>query len=65
MDNITQEWCSYCGEEVEIPAYMGIYKCPNCGKFILPCSQCDWDKINCSECEYDNCLKVWRQYGKD
>jgi predicted RNA-binding Zn-ribbon protein involved in translation (DUF1610 family) len=65
MDNITQELCPHCGEEVDLPAYMGIYKCPNCGALILPCSLCDWDEVNCEECLFEKCLKTWRAYGNN
>lgn len=43
----TTEWCSCCGEEVDIKPF-GISFCSNCGEQILPCSMCD----ECGDCPY-------------
>ena len=36
---ISDEWCSYCETEQEIPGDM-IAACPNCGKPVFPCNRC-------------------------
>lgn len=45
----TNEVCSYCDQQVEI-ADTGISKCPNCGKWISPCSMCNMDEVDCKNC---------------
>ena len=46
------EWCSTCGEEVEIEAtFCKVQKCPECGEHILPCNLCDTDKTDCFKCQ--------------
>lgn len=39
------ELCPCCGEEVELKgaSYQKPQKCPNCGKYIMPCSLCNHD----------------------
>jgi predicted RNA-binding Zn-ribbon protein involved in translation (DUF1610 family) len=50
-ENICTEWCQHCETEVEISTEMIIQRCPNCGKYIIPCSMCDCDYADCSKCE--------------
>lgn len=46
------EWCSTCGEEVEIQAtFDKVQKCPECEEHILPCNLCDTDKTDCFKCQ--------------
>ena len=33
-------------KEVELSTEMVIQQCPNCGKYLIPCSMCEWDKPN-------------------
>ena len=40
----TQEICPECDNEVEIPVTGG--HCPECGKWVIPCSMCD-TALNC------------------
>ena len=40
-DYIVYEWCPYCGEEGEYPAWKSIRVCPHCGKHIVICSMCE------------------------
>ena len=47
MNNKCTEWCSHCEREVELSTEMIIQQCPNCGKYIIPCSMCEWDNTNC------------------
>ena len=63
MSNETfYEWCTSCNEEVELPAIMAVYKCPNCGEFILPCTLCDIEgQTNCENCDYSKCIEIWRK----
>lgn len=42
----TSEWCPHCDEEVELEHELKVQKCPNCGKWIVPCSVCPL--IDCS-----------------
>lgn len=44
------EMCPHCGVEVELPPYLGIYECLNCGKLIVACSMCE--NKNCTNCKY-------------
>ena len=46
---ITYEVCPYCEEEVKLPAKLGIYTCPNCGKRIISCSMCT--TFYCGNCK--------------
>lgn len=48
--SITSEICPYCDNEVELPPYLGIYKCPKCGELIISCSMCE--KYICDKCAY-------------
>lgn len=44
------EYCPYCENEVELKAELKVQKCPQCGKWIVPCSLCE----NCkNECELE------------
>lgn len=36
----TEEWCPHCDEAVELEHELKVQKCPNCGKWIVPCSVC-------------------------
>lgn len=47
-----QEQCPYCDNLVDLPPYMGIYECPECGELIVACSLCDMDSVNCDGCKY-------------
>lgn len=47
-DETVSEWCSHCGNEVELPADFKEHTCPNCNEKILPCSQCL--SQNCGNC---------------
>lgn len=49
-NELTTEMCPHCDTEVEIPPYLGIYECPNCGKLIVACSMCETQ--NCGNCQY-------------
>lgn len=50
MKKIT-EWCSHCGNEVEIDAIKYVkQKCPICGKTIKACCLCDMDEVDCTKC---------------
>lgn len=37
----TYEYCPHCDTEVELKHEMTAQKCPNCGKWICPCSICE------------------------
>ena len=43
------EQCPYCEQQVEI-ASIGMTKCSNCGKWLIPCSLCNCDEVDCSSC---------------
>lgn len=60
------ELCPHCEQEVKLPDELGVYKCPECGKWIVNCCQClypDCDKF-CSyewKADYFN----WRDNNDD
>lgn len=39
-EETTEEWCSHCDECVELQGEFKVQRCPNCGKWIVPCSAC-------------------------
>jgi len=45
----TSEVCPYCDQQVEIDD-TGISKCPNCEKWISPCSMCNMNEVDCDNC---------------
>lgn len=47
---ICNELCPYCDTEVTLLNKFEIQKCPNCGKYIKPCSICEHDNAKCSKC---------------
>lgn len=51
------EICTWCQEEVKIPAIKGAHTCPNCGEEMLACGLCDMDEVECNKCPYDDILK--------
>lgn len=61
-NNTIYEWCSFCCEDVELPASPGIYKCPSCGELITACSLCDPNEVDCSKCIFNKCLDIWRRH---
>lgn len=38
--NVTYEVCPHCVNEVVLPDTLGVYVCPECGKYIVNCSMC-------------------------
>lgn len=58
-DKFTTEMCPYCDREVQIPAFLGIYKCPSCGEFIIACSMCE--DMQCEDCSYSK----FCEYGRE
>ena len=52
-DEHSYEMCPYCEEEVELPLELGVYKCPNCGRWIVNCSMCRLCDIG--KCDYHVC----------
>lgn len=59
-ENTCVEWCSTCGEDVEIQAtFDKVQKCPECNEYILPCNLCDTDKTDCFKCQriYNQMIK--------
>lgn len=53
----TAEVCPYCDQQVII-ANTGISKCPNCGKWIVPCSMCIMEEVNCNSCTAEKIAKA-------
>ena len=47
------EVCPHCEQEVELKPEMKIQICPECGKWICPCSMCDCDQVQCCNCELE------------
>lgn len=48
----TEETCPHCDTTVELPAHLGIYECPECGKLIVACSMCDDGRVTCFKCKF-------------
>lgn len=46
-DSGAEEWCPHCDECVDLEEDFKVQKCPNCGKWIVPCSICPLE--NCSK----------------
>jgi predicted RNA-binding Zn-ribbon protein involved in translation (DUF1610 family) len=46
-DNTTEEWCPHCDTCIDLEHEFKVQKCPNCGKWIVPCSICPLE--NCSK----------------
>ena len=42
-----EEWCADCDHIVDIANDFRVQKCPNCGKWLVPCSICPLE--NCSK----------------
>lgn len=42
-----EEWCADCDHVVDIANEFRVQKCPNCGKWLVPCSICPLE--NCSK----------------
>lgn len=36
----TEEYCPHCDSYVELAGELKVQKCPNCGKWIVPCTLC-------------------------
>ena len=47
LSTTTYEYCPYCENEVELKAELKAQKCPQCGKWITPCSLCMECKTKC------------------
>ena len=47
------EVCPHCEQEVELKPEMKIQVCPECGKWICPCSMCDCNLVECQNCELE------------
>lgn len=45
------EWCPYCTSEVTLIPVLMAQKCPECDKWIVPCSICEKD--DCKGCEVE------------
>lgn len=37
---MTTEYCVHCDSYVQLPARLGVYKCPKCNSYIPTCSMC-------------------------
>lgn len=42
-EETTEEWCPHCDECVELQGEFKVQRCPNCGKWIVPCSLCPFE----------------------
>ena len=60
-ESTVTELCGACGNEVELPIKLGIYKCPECGENIINCAMCDWDNVDCNSCELNKKLQELRK----
>ena len=40
VDETTEEWCPHCDTCVDLESELKVQRCPNCGKWIVPCSVC-------------------------
>lgn len=49
------EWCPDCRDEQELKIVNGkrnkLFKCPECGRALAPCSLCDPDNAECYKCK--------------
>lgn len=52
-DGFCDEWCPECDSEVELPRKLGVYRCPNCGKWMVNCSMCYLTENG--RCSWSNC----------
>lgn len=43
----TEEYCEFCENDVTLSQELKVQKCPNCGKWIVPCSACPLE-----ECQF-------------
>lgn len=48
-DGKTEEICPHCDNAVELEHELKVQKCPNCGKWIVPCSVCPLEDCS-TEC---------------
>jgi predicted RNA-binding Zn-ribbon protein involved in translation (DUF1610 family) len=46
-DETTEEYCPHCDVVVDLSIDFKVQKCPNCGKWLVPCSLCPLQ--NCSK----------------
>lgn len=49
-DDPVDEVCPHCGNEVVLKSEFRAQRCPECGKWIAPCSLCDSDHCDCRNC---------------
>lgn len=53
----TEEWCPHCDSCVNLCGELKVQKCPNCGKWIVPCSLCPL--TNCStDCPLERLAEI-------
>ena len=45
-----EEICPYCDNVIQLPSYLGIYKCTECKKLMITCSMCE--NQDCNNCDY-------------
>lgn len=46
-DERIEEYCPHCDQEVLLEPELKVHKCPNCGKWIVSCTQCPLE--NCTK----------------
>lgn len=46
------EWCPHCANEVTLIPVLLAQRCPECGKWVVPCSICENDENRDCEVEY-------------
>lgn len=62
---LTTEYCPFCETEVELQTELKVQKCPNCGKYIVPCSICSLDSC-VSKCPLDKlCCSLNNENTRD
>lgn len=45
-DETTEEYCPHCDSMVDLSNEFKVQRCPNCGKWIVPCSICPLDQCS-------------------
>lgn len=47
------DMCEHCGADIEFEVEEGqmLYKCPECGKYMVLCSICPDEAYNCGSCK--------------
>lgn len=59
--DVTEEYCEHCADHVILAGELKVQQCPQCGKWIVPCSLCPLTACTHKECPLSELAKIFNK----